>query len=68
MMIPVGFMSKVQVAARVGVGEETLAAWIRAGRFPRATHRGGRRMLWTAEAVERWFAERGGVAVELARV
>jgi predicted DNA-binding transcriptional regulator AlpA len=63
-MIPTGFVAKVQIAARAGISEETLDAWVRAGRFPPASHRAGRRLLWTTPAVDQWFAERGGAAVE----
>ena len=48
-----------KLAARLGKGRSTIAAWCRAGTFPKPHHCGQQR-CWTVAEVEAWEAARTG--------
>jgi len=51
-------MRKPEVLTRIGLGNTTLYAQIKAGTFPAPVSLGGRAVAWRATEVDGWIAER----------
>ena len=48
-----------EVCARYSVSRQTVRAWVRSGRFPRAVRLPGGRPRWSLLALEHWEADGG---------
>lgn len=43
-----------EVLARLNIGRTTLHRWIAEGMFPKPGRQGGRRLIWSKDAVDKW--------------
>ena len=57
MSIPILLRQK-EVAASLGVTDQTLRSWIAAGHFPAGRRLGPKRRIWTEDQVTEWLTSK----------